>query len=898
MPPARTERRAVELLRAELDAARPPDVFTHRRALLLSDTASQTPEAQRAQARTFLEVVRQGLTHQHPLDVLGETGLAPAAGVVAEPSLPVGQGTVKSLSPWGAYREALRANKPVPDAEAFKLDDASVRTWAITALRPQVEPQHLGDVEKPLTRDGATFLRNMVRAKELGLVIPISHDSSSGGPLEFWNRTWPVDDATAALLRRASKAFGFDEKDVRFGDSTLAEYKPPPPPPPKRVGVKRRPPAMIGVDLVATLESYYPTLRLARRLSVDPAMQQAVALFVERLELPDDVKHFVRDFLASQSVEAVAPDHVPLPTLHEARRREFEVPTGPLAVGVTPDWRTVNARHRSNELLLPLWATDEAVAAFTGAPNLRLVLNGYKHGKPLLVEEANLLARRIELDPGARDLIEHARLHFSYGSMVAIDDATATALIRLAQAADLPLEQSYVLLKGLREPTSVTLAALAERLGLGPRAQVHDAVASLLAPFGSHDASLVNRVSALGQLRHSRSNAPSFTAVVAGADALLAEGALLPLDWAELSAAQQQRVLHTLTFDRHRGAANVLAGLFVRGGGAAFEASLDAALEGVEVEGNWEWNGFRQRFEALGPDDKRFVVRDLTVDGTAFERFGLRLDVVGEAPVPASIALVRWSGLGVEQVVDVLKQRARALGDAGLEFTLAGIQHSTLPVALEAAKKLDVEGAAFDVAVKLGRQALDANPAQQDDAIVALQQWKRENDGSDGILGTVLALLHERDLERVRSLDAVDLELGGVAPKSYKDPRSLAERAAEAGPVSNFTGVELSSFGALTGIAPYFLRGDAVKKAYPHADHALRMLQLQLMLKAAQSIDGDARFTSLDEEDALALQTIERALGSALHSASVEDKPLVYSAGRALLAEFRETYELLLDRYE
>lgn len=905
-PPSRpklmhSEHRPVDWLRAEVEAAQPPDVFVHRRALLLSESAIDTPQAKKAQAITFLEVVRHGLRSQQPIETVADAPKEIDVGVAAEPSRPVGNGTYGPEFRWASYREALRANAPVPDPELFKFNDATVRTWAMSVLRPHITSNELGDVKQPLTRDGATFLRNMVRAKEIGLDVHIFHYSRSGGKLEFWNRTWPVDDATAALLRRAAKAFGFSESDVRFGDETLADYKPPPPPV-KRVAVKRRPPAMLGMDLIATLESYYPTLRLARRLSGDPAMHQVVGLFIELLSLPDDVRQFVRDFLMGQAVEGgiEEPDDVPLPAFREERHREFEVPTGPLATEVAPN--VDKQRALTNTMLIHLWATDEAVGAMTQAPDLSINgFNPYIKDMPLLVEKANLLARRIELNPEATELIEFTRKAFANSAgLLPIDDATSLSLIRLAQAANLPLDQSYILKYVLphKHRVSMTLAELAEQLGLRVRPPAPDDVATVLTPFGAPVAAVEERIAAMGRLRHARSNAPDFSAVIAGAGALLGEGRLAPLDWGELNAPQKQRVLQLLTFDRHRGAANVLAALFVRGGGDAFDQALDKALDAVGVEGNWEWNGFRHRFEALAPEDQKFVLGDLMRDGTVFQTFGLRLDLTGEGALAPSVALARWGTLGVSEVVDVLRERALALGRPDIDAALEVFRDQPLRAAIEAARKLDKEGAAFQAALRLARELLDASPENQEEAMAALGRWRRENDDSNGVLGNVLALLHEEERGRVLSLEATDIEMGGVAPRPFKDARSIEERLA-VGPVGDFSKMELSSFAAIDGVKPYFLNEASVKHAYPEVAQALRMLQLQLMLKAAQSLQNDdVKFVSAEDADAQALVTVNRILGPALRKASAEDKPLVYSAGRTLLSGFRDAYETLLDHYE
>lgn len=689
--------------------------------------------------------------------------------------------------------------EPLPD-ELVTLNDAGVVAFVAEHFKNRLHFDTVGGGDPGPS--SVLMLRLFVRAAELGAKIDVV-DLLNDHAMSVWTAGWPVDAAHAALLKRAARAFGVDERSLPFGQGKLSEYR-------VRREVVSTPEAVQQPethDLLTTLANYYPSIAVASALAPDAAHTESIARAVNALRLPADLKQYVIEQLGLQPQHrAPSAPSSRSPSFASAeqplfeRRQpigppdEFVVATGPLATTATPG--VSYHRTRDQGLLREFFvtsATDENVAslASVGFQGRQKWMNwlGPKHPTLTAADVINFEARRTELHPDPLGM-PYFYIHQDSFKEVAFEfgDDSIAPFLRLARASNISLDDIKVTTP---QGQTVTLRARAEALELPKYAEHRDIDAtqamSLLAPNARVSFEL--KLQALAELQSPSVEAPGFAEVMRMARAALEQGALTPIDFAALSPAHQMTVLAALTTDRHLGAATVLSALFVRNVGPALTAHLIAKGQpAADVE---RWVSLGERLSKLGPSDQRFVLESVAAEAPDFRQVPLRVELAEqEALTTADISsfFERTAGDDVMPTLRAMVEWAKHRGDSAVtavtEFLNGRLESGelespTVNAAFSAGSARPFVEEAMLETLMTAAQKITTASANQRPALTAelLAQVKAASTmvPTDEVLGALFERLHQADLSRVIALDELEAQHDGVYDTSGQFAQKLRQ---------------------------------------------------------------------------------------------------------------------------
>lgn len=881
-------------------------VSLSRRALTFDRDVLAAPETQLDRARTILGFFR------HEMALTAPPPVAPVREVTArrvepEPEGPIGtavyEGPHSFQTNWDAIEYGRRASVP----ERMSFDDQSVQQF-ISSFKSDVLSANNLTLSAP-TADTVLLLRNFVRAKELGSQIMLLD------PKRLWSMEWPVNEATAAVLRRAAQAFKVNERDITFGDATLEDFRiieaPESESAPAPAQARRE-----RFNLIRTLNNYYPSFQVAQALSGDPELRVGVGAFLEQSRLPSDLQQLTRRLLQLDTV--VVPPPVAeeptgaLPKLVDRRQQphvgELILPEGPLA----KDGPSSHAEYVALLLKDPHEyfvgsATDEMLATIpTSEWSVSLWVSMFRDKqKPYSVGDiANFIARRVELGVPGRYALDNAKypLISSNTTVTARSDDDLLPLLRLSKALGLSADTVKVT---RRDGRISTLSEWADERSL-PRHQSApagdaQAAAGTFAPEARATAQA--KVEALQQLQSTESTAPTYVRVVEAAHQLLAGSGLAALELAELSVAQREAVLEALTADKHPVAAAVLTGLFTRGASDALERQL--RVSGLDAAQAAEWASHAKAIERLDGPHQRFVT-----EGLEFDVLPLRLELAGrERMSKQELAelYARWRPHGEAAVVRALSGWALLRGQAepfrqflAEEAQRGRVQEASLTAGLRGREALrPSEPHAELLALAQELMAADASTAPKiGEALRATLRATLPFVPRAQLVTELLTSLHALDQHGVMALDEVDAQLGGVAAKEWLVVPGTVGVHLTPGELWNaLEGV--TSFAAVEGVSASGVSLKEVRAKYPRLSHRLALQMLSVELAVAKRFTSGERFvdeTAAVEAGARAL--VEAALGEALTGAkTAEEKSTVYLAGRALLDDHHGWYERIKEQF-
>lgn len=884
-----------------------PDVFVSRKAMGFRDTDA-APATLHHRATKFLEFMRVGAAAALEAQARDLAVKQEHAGVI-EPSAPIGQSRFDYTSRFDANRAALAEGRPLPDQDFLHFDDASLDFFVRYVFQSTLRAETLGP--EPLTEDALTIFRSFVRQAELDRKV--TFDPS------LWSRRWPVDDATASLLRRAARAFDIEESSVPYAGTTLDQYW----------AVSRRPAKTpIVADLAKTLTNYYPSLALARLLAAVDGVSAGVTLFLDSTALPADLKSMARQlFGPAQAAEARADERSrgappPLPfadvAVPERRQRMghyegWAFADGPLATEATnTSMPYAELRAHDQQAFFVTSATDANLRSIEGFGVWSQdvfawdgVMNPGSQSTATHFDHFNFITRRLELHPRKAEVSGPMLEKLRSGGFSAQD---LPVVLRLAKALELPLQEVRMFKVGglrqtVREAAKSVRHPKHEPLPLSPRFE------AVLDSFAKPLSSLDERVEGVRWLQSSAADAPGFSDLLTGLEARIASGRWAPLEWASLSSQQQDTVMEALTTDGHPAAAAVLAGLFLKGGSEALQRRLEAEYQ----EAGRAWGDLASRVQTLDPRQQRFVLDGVGAEGSHFVLLPLRASLATAATMTAEqlrSLYETWAPQGSAMVLRALIDWAALRGTQEMSSVRDLIErqvesHSVETHAVQSAIA-GGHGRSFlsrEVLRPLEDQAqvvLDASAQQRPALVAQLVDAMQQAAGVvsvDEVAAQVLLGLHRRELERVMPLDQVDAAEGGVAPKAWRDGRSLEERLW--GESSRRIEVEaLSSFDAVDGLEPVLLSATQTRERAPRLAHALDGLQLRMLLKASHDLTSGHPFVAdAAAANASAKALVETQLGPSLAEATGDAKLDVYTVGRSALVGFAEWYAQLSDRY-
>lgn len=688
--------------------------------------------------------------------------------------------------------------------------------------------------------------RNMVRAAELGASFTPEQVEKA------FAFKWPVDDATARVLRRAAVAFNVDQTDVPYGGLTLARYVSAAAKEAHRqsgqadAALKAR-----GFDIMGTLENYYPSLRLLRSLAGASELQPVLFERVLRMKLPNDLRDFAMRSLALDDpalganlfeVPKRATHELPPPDDRRSWVRsddELQTPIGPLSETAEPGKPYDRRQLTAHEFFVSA-ASDENVRSMEdqGVWDFESWLAHGPSGVHLVPigDLARYAARRLELHPNKAEVLPEVQKSlldkFQSRAKYTADDLTG--LLRLARAAEVPFDR--VLVRPPDRPM-VTLSDAARELQL-PRDESIDRSMNLAAAgqtLVGPSSSVETKLDVLTRLQDTRDEAPNASEVAAFAREVVGSGAYHPVTESALSLAQREAWASALVADQHLGTAAMLGGLLGGGDWARVAEKLEA--QGFEASEVADWVAAGKKLEALDASAKHFITEEMDAPDADFSLMRLRLELAGQKTwsVDDLLALEqRWGhgrrDLVVKTIVEWGHLRdaeatTRAFIERGLkEDRLRLADVIAQPGADEKAHTLETLMARF----------LEAPNDENAQALAHQLKLSRSLEQRSRTVDEVLAELHGHDLQDVAPLDEADVQLGGVAGKRWQTAFSPEERLGHPGPQAV---------------------ADA-RKRHRGAAYALDMLKTRVLFDASRAfvagLPVDVRWAMADVEQLMA----------------------------------------------
>lgn len=764
-------------------------------------------------------------------------------------------------------------------------------------------------------------------------------------PRQPVDRANPLARAITAGVSVNRRAMGFEDSNAPVSESLQNEQAR------AFLGFIRAGAQSGAVDGLQTLENYYPSVGIARRLAAHPALHGVVRDFVQWMAVPEDLRPYVLQELKLADIDLDANDRpsaelltprAPQSQDHNAfapivERRlptpevgSFVVPTGPVAKGWSGGIDYPALAETDPRSFFSTAATDENLKKLVGRDQKRsLPAEWVKHlGGDQSFSYADLLnftARRFELAARVRfeDRVPWDARHSSTaGKSYLSYDVTpyhpdnVLPLLRLAKA--LGADPNWVWMR--KEDRSVVrLKDVAEALNLPKHEEdaaefdVDQALAAFDAARAVDDRS---KLEALVALQGTQADAASFGDLVEGARSLLVRGSFAPLKSAALSAQETAQLVDALLADGHLGVATVLAGLF----GGIERQPLADALKAAGLASDLEaeqWASSAETLQKLSPSDALFATDGLVEHPPDFVLLPLRLALaqaenLSEQELKALFDT--WRDRGTAPVLRVMADWAALRGESQAQPIGEVIEHA-LEAGTLTAEELQAalaggRATAFSAERHLesllqhAREVVTASPADKARAAEALIEAL---DGGSTKLPLehaavqVLRAVHAQELRLITPLDDADIRLGGVEP-NLGLPANLSERfqravsaqvewlpASSEGPTS-FARIE--GVPSIEGIdSPGSTEGRL-------AQHALKLLRARLELLASSRFTNGQRFAvDVAAAEAQALEVVEGTLGPELARAQgVEAKMAVYAHGRSMLEGFSTWLEALTDR--
>lgn len=861
------------------------DVFMHRRALSFGAPGRYADHAlQLARAKALLEVLR---TARDPNAVTPK--VTAGRPVDAEPSRSVGSSVYSPATYKAQWRDVNDGKAPVSDIE---FTDSGVEALVSGYYNGRLSTygyRRDGD-----SYDHATlaYIRTFVRAKELGLDVELV-DSQT-----FWSEGWPVNDEAAALLKRAANAFEVAAHDIPYAGSTLDQYRLTSARPALAAAQPAKSKPRQEYDFETSLINYHPGMRLVRLLSDDGRFHAGVHAFIKQSQFPHDLRAFLGTRYPQPPPTAPAteggypftPHNEPAAGPVRDRRPSgasegaWVLAEGPLSVAANPYPRSKRVfEWKVDGSLLATWATDANLIelARTKVDHwdvLKMPTRLFDPQPPLL-DVVNMTARRLELhsNPGlvGRENLEH----LLRAELTADSREMALALMRLAKALELPLDQARV--KGpTGEITTLAERARELRLPRWPRTDRIDA-ARVVHSLADASLSLNERVGAFESLQKVDPAAPSFREVITATRQALARGELRPFEWASLSDEQQTRLLDALVTDSHSGVTAVLAGLFLRGGTEA----LLQKMQSLGIDRPAFWVDFTKQLQGLSPAEALFVTEDAALPSADFSSFSFRMALASSQVLDQGALeklIGRWSRPSRVRATRIAVEWSMMRGPEQLALTREYLRYATgigllkadqLAVILEGRGPAVLDAEALNGLEALAHAVVKAPPAHQAQALDALTQAVMSANSmasENEIVAQLLLRLHQSEFDRVMPLALADQELGGVEAKAWSAPLGARPWGPQLFESSDEVGLE------------------DTRARYPHATHALRLLHIRHALRASSEFTA-GRPVTIDK--ASAEQEAKEQLAALL-------PPEEKAASKVLLNDFSATYEQLMGQFE
>lgn len=732
--------------------------------------------------------------------------------VPIEPAGPVGTATYTSTNDVAANWGTISNDQPAADPTRLTFNDATVQRAITEYFGTTLSSDRVGR-KRDVLPDAVEFLRNFVRAAELGTPITISSD--------FWSsKTWPVDPKTAALLRRAAQAFGVAETSIPYAGSTLAEF---------RVPASRRGTASFGtssLDIEQSLLNLYPSLGVAKLLGENDALAGGVAAFVDSLELPEEILPFVENAIgqglsgtASSSGGDTTPRSVQeIPWVERSRGNAdgeyqgFAVATGPIATTSSMDGYTYSQAHNNDPVsFFRTAATDEnilnhQVQGYTGWD-----LNGWqtylRSGGATPADVVNFTARRLETYSSAASWMPQTKSTLLNGtaSHIFLTDECVPALLRLAKVCEVDLN-------AVRLANGKTLRERATELKLFSKKETKSELLPSSPLSSEMGGTTAERLDGLTAFTGRGEDALSFGELVAHLTDLSSKGELVRFEWPSLDDSQREQLLDAVTADQHPGAAAVLAGLLVPSMPADAQEALRERLDGFWQyswggdAGTWVENA--ARLSRLDDPARTWVVEGLDETPPDFALLPLRLDLAerktltlprvqelfGEwqfqDPAGALRTIVEFANLGDDRRVNAVRKFLEQGLDEGT-LNVADVHHAMS----EGRGRLFIEDAMAKVHGAMA-QVQSADVVTRDAAVAALIDGVEAVSRlvpPDEVVSLALRHLYEADLEHIAPLSEVESRLGTVKPEPFVDPTPIVERVGASRSTANFEGLAVQN---------------------------------------------------------------------------------------------------------
>lgn len=789
--------------------------------------------------------------------------------VEPEPSAEVGNDAFIDNEAFYTIWDAIEAGRPVKSTWGY--DDTSVTQFIAQMFENTLKPESLGPAAAVVAPDALQLLRHFARAAELGETITITD------PASFWNRKWPVNDATAELLVRAAKALHVDPSTIPFNGAPLTQHLP---------SVKAS-----SVDPYGHLESRLPSFRLASELARTPALRQGVRQFVDGLGTPEELAGVVeaRLKLPPAQSEHIADLEFYGPVAD--RRIEigwsgYPVGRGPLtqathlkAYGELPKDRSFFVDLASDENLkeyLQLYRKDVSDVLKAGDFGGATAAEAYRWAARVveLFKGKTYQESRLELSP--YDLRDLSALLRERG----LPDYSPEALpevMRLAKALEVPLDE--VIVSKRPDGTTLNIMQRAGQVGLEPIRPVDTDPTPLLSVFRS-EGNDRDKLEALVQLQGTAPDSPAFWDVVRGAADLLAEGALEPIRWHTLREDEQRRLATLISREDNLGAATILTGLFVEGVPDQPRNSPHPYYDAVRGPTSShtrfymsEWSSMLgPRLSRLTPEQKLFVLADVLKDPPTFGTLPFRL---GRVTQPDGEAF-RWASdwdriiMGRAGVMRVLVDLAIFRGEeakATLIELMKGFEITPEDLGLAMAGERGIElipDSTLELLENAARAALTSGKADDVERLTAAIDALPRHIDRTALVSALLTRIHEAK-PFARVFDTVE-----------QTQRLASRRVAPIEVIDAGANVDLSSFAEIAGVEPMEVTKAELRVAAAPLMVALGRLKLDLMASSSAA-----------KSRAEALALVKEHLGPRLTAASsAEEKLEVYSIGRAVLNDF------------
>lgn len=746
--------------------------------------------------------------------------------------------------------DGLMLGLPLASGASPTFSDATVRNFTKEFFKNTVSTD-MG--RKLVTPEGHGLFRHFIRAAELSETITFENSAA------FWRQEWPVDDQTAALLRRAAVAFKVPESSIRFNQSTLDQHIP--------LLEPRQGDPMVGLTQAS------PVLGLANALARMPELRSGVRRYVDQLALAPELHALAeqrmmlppagpREAVISDSVYFGVPDRrkfVGWGGYYVAPQSAAIAPNAKYSAGYKglPDGRRFYVEDASDDNIRSVfsdqWDVHKRLKSVdkgdaTPAEVFAWLLRGLE-----VAEERNRWIATSSLTRGLTQ--ENAAMMPDYGP------ESLPSILRIAKHVRVPIESVVVLKRP--DGTNLTLPTLLEGLGIEKIAPINTDPRPLLDEF-SAATDVADKIDSLAKLQSNAIDAPAFHDIVRTASALTEAGSLVPLRWASLDEAQQQRVSKLLTADLHPGAAVVLAGLLLTElpeGASAFSVAHDATRTVNSAMKTWSAQGART-LASLGLAAKLFVLHDVLRAPPSFESLPTRLWLAtndSNAQEAFTLAIKDLpTAMALRTLVEAAILRGGDFKNDVAELIDAGFRDGSL-------KRKDIADA---LSGDIGMELVSAAVMDSLSALAVTAQETGQQADADSLASAIRKL--PGYIDRTLVVEWLLTNAEGVVPRRLARQREVYDVVDET-PAVSAPAVRFASLGPIEGVVPLRI-----------SKQQLRVEEPRLMVKLAQLRLTGSRGDSLARE---ARQLVEEHFGEALRSATPEGQLWVYSLGRAALAE-------------